>query len=318
MHTYTVFGCISAAALVFGIASCSDDEGPPDQVTGGNGAAGPNSSASATASTGTSAGGGDPNCGETACAPPEPTQPNEMVTFGVVTAQVVDQDDMPAQNVNAPVCGINLCGDIVNSDAQGNLSVDGQNLSFIAPRFSVGYNGRGYTKLTSLISMTDFGTIRVVRLPQFSAGADLVGATEATNSGVTLGLAADSEIKFDCLTFTDPAERKFVAATVDVSTWTAAEAPFIDQSLDLEVIVALGPLDTHICPAASLTFANVRNWAMGANVEIYIHGTKTYQHYAPYGSWAKIADAVVGADGVATVQGQGIEVLGTYGARLAP
>ena len=230
-----------------------------------------------------------------------------------------------AGNVNAAICGINICGDITNSDNNGALMVNGNNLMFTAARFSLGYNGKGYSKISAAIPTApsyDFGQLRVIKLPPFSSGADLLGGGDVTNGPVTLGLAADSEIKFDCLTFTDPAERKFVGSVVDVSAWTAAEAPFIDQSLGLEVIVALGPLDTHICPAASLTFENVRNptWAANTPVEIYVHGTKTYQHYAPYGGWAKVADAVVSADGmtISTVQGQGIEVLGTYGVRLTP
>jgi hypothetical protein len=240
-----------------------------------------------------------------------------MAQVETITATVVDQEGAPAANVSAAICGINVCGDVADSNDAGGLSVNGIGLDFIAPRFSTGYNGKGYAKLTAPIPMTNFGTIRVVAMPPLAMGVDLAAGSPAAQSGVTLGVPADAQIEFDCLTFA-PEERKFVAAVVDIASWTLPDdAPAIDPLLNLDMLIALGPLDTHICPSASLTFPKHATWSTGATIDIYIHGTKTYDHYAPYGGWAKVAEAVVNADGsVTTREGQGIELLGTYGAAL--
>jgi len=53
-------------------------------------------------------------------------------------------------------------------------------------------------------------------------------------------------------------------------------------------------------------------------VEIFMHGTRSSEHYAPFGEWTKVSDAVVSSDGmvVTTNVGEGIEMLGLFGARL--
>jgi hypothetical protein len=299
---------------------CGDDAATDDDGAGpGSGA----TSSSSTTASGGNAGSAGIGGGGPECPAPEPMQPNEMTTMTGVTAMAIDQTGQPANQVNAAICGINVCGDITNSPASGALMVNGNGLDFVAARFSTGYNGRGYAKLSADIPMAptyDFGTIRVIRIPQLNTGVALTPGQDATNSGVTLGVPADAVVEFDMLNLPDAADHKFVAAVVDI-TGFADEIPALDPSLNLQVIVALGAIDTHICPAASLTFQNtVVGWMAGAEVEIYIHGTKTFQHYAPYGGWAKVADAAVSSDGmtVSTVAGQGVEVLGTYGARLKP
>jgi hypothetical protein len=240
-----------------------------------------------------------------------------------VTAHLIDPEGAAAPNNQGTICGINLCSNPAVSDAQGDMTITSTATPLEDVRFNTGFNGRGYAKLTAPIPgdpTYDFGDVRVFPLPAFNTGAMITAGQDATNGGVTLRVPVGAAVEFDMLNLIDPADHKFVATVVDISAFPPEEMPAFDPALGLQVVIGLGALDTHICPAAGLTFNNVANWAANAEVEIYIHGTKTFDHYALYGSWAKVADAVVSADTmtVSTVADQGIEVLTTFGARLKP
>jgi hypothetical protein len=155
--------------------------------------------------------------------------------------------------------------------------------------------------------------VRVIRIPEFSAGAMIVPGAEATNSEVTLSLPADGVVNFE-IDFADEAMQRFVAAVVDISAFPPAELPAVPATLGLEVLVATGPFGTHLCPAASLTFPNVAGYDPNSAVELYLNGNLIFEHYAPYGGWELVGEGTVSADGM-TITVEGIEMLGVFGVR---
>ena len=108
-------------------------------------------------------------------------------------------------------------------------------------------------------------------------------------------------------------EVDFRTNTVDASLFNF---PAVTSSgLNIEVVVGMAPVDTVVCPAAALTVPNTLGWTAGAEVEFYLHGTLTFEHWAPYGEWEKVAEGVVDGDGtsITTKDGEGIHLIGTYG-----
>ena len=99
--------------------------------------------------------------------------------------------------------------------------------------------------------------------------------------------------------------------------------PAVDQAnLGAEVVlVATAPINTVICPAAAMEVelpAGI-GWTEGTEVELFLHGTKTFQHYVPYGEWSKHGEGVVTANGTITTNaGSEIELLGLYAVRPKP
>jgi hypothetical protein len=70
-----------------------------------------------------------------------------------------------------------------------------------------------------------------------------------------------------------------------------------------------------MCPPAKLTFPNTLNWPANTQVDLWLNGVETFDHYVPYGSWAKVAEGVVSADGktISTKDGKGVPATGAYG-----
>jgi hypothetical protein len=254
------------------------------------------------------------------CEAPEPDHAGIETAMGVVTANYIDQAGSPAEDVNTTICGTNLCSTPVDSDASGAVSVDAGGSTYSDSSFNVSHSAKGYIKLSGRIPSSptyDFGTVRVFRFAPFSEGVDILPGASASHGGVTLTVPAGSVVEYDLLSFTED-QRPLLGMVADITGYDASELPAVYPSLGLEVLVAVSPLGTHICPAAALSFDNVMGWDPGAAVEILINGAKIFDHYAPYGEWSLISDAVVSADGktVETVADQGVETLGTFGARL--
>jgi hypothetical protein len=312
-------------ASIFGlvVVGCGGGGGDSAASAGGGGpTAGPGGAGGSGGVGGPGGAGGSAGGGPT-CPYPEPAHKGETATMGVVTAKLLDQNGKSVEGVPGTICGINLCSEVHYSDAAGILTIDATDagMDFDEPRFNRGFFGREHTKISAFIPTKpshDFGTVRVFALPSFAEGVPLVAGADVTQAGVTLSIPAGGVVDIDTIKFTEVSEQVFRAAVVDLTAFPPAELPGLDAALGLEVALALAPMDTHLCPAAGLRFDNVRGWAAGAEVEIFLHGTKVFDHYAPYGEWSKVADATVSADGktVATVAGQGIELLGTLGAAL--
>jgi hypothetical protein len=312
---------------LFAVVACGDSGGGGEGSGAATAASGSGGSTSASGVGGaqngpgptTTNGPGTGSGGGPGCKAPSPPHKGETEDVASAKAELVDQDGKPAADVTCSVCGTNICSKLVASDAQGKVLVDSSGVDFDDARFNAGYNGKGFAKVSAFVPTKpnmDYGKVRVLRLPPLSAGAPVEAGKDASSGGVTLGVAAGAKVEFD-FAFRGP-DQRFVAAIFDITTVPPKELPYVDPSLGLEVLIGLGALHTFVCPAASLSFDNVRGWAANAEVEIFMHGTTTYEHYVPYGEWGKIAEAAVSADGktVATKDGEGIELFDVYGARL--
>ena len=167
----------------------------------------------------------------------------------------------------------------------------------------------------------DVGTINIIRFPDFAEGVEMVPGTDASQGGVTLSIGADACVTHDLLVYDEPVQRVFRAVVIDYEG-SGLTFPAVDQANlgSGVVLVSLAPIHTVICPAAPMAFDNVAGWAADAEVEIFLHGTQTFQHYVPYGEWAKVGEGVVSSDGanVTTAAGSEIESLGLYAIRLKP
>lgn len=317
--TMKTIGLTGLAALMALWIGCSDDDassssnsdddgsgGAGNSATGGNGGSGAGST-----------GGSGPECTE-----PEPPHMGEMATVSGITATYIDQDGNAAAGVQTTVCGTNICSTPVDSDANGDVAVDSAGIPmFTDPRFNAGHNAYGYAKLSGLIPTkpaTDFGTVRVIRMADFADGVVMAAGEAATHGGVTLDIPAGADVSHSLVDYPEESQRVLRGAVVDITGWAASEKPQVDAALGIEVLVVAMPLGTHVCPGAQMSFDNVNGWTAGTEVDIYINGAKTFQHYAPYGQWAKVSEGVVSDDeaSVVTKEGMGIESLGTFG--IAP
>jgi hypothetical protein len=88
----------------------------------------------------------------------------------------------------------------------------------------------------------------------------------------------------------------------------------------LELLFALSPVDTVVCPPARLGVTNSGGWPPATAVEFFVHGVSIEEHWAPYGGWAKVSDGAVTSDGarITTAESGGIPVLGVIGVRRKP
>ncbi len=323
--TTKMIGLSGLAALLALLGACGDSTDDNNTSVGGAGSGVSSTGGSAAATGGSGGAGGEvrndctPKDG---CPAPSPAHMGEMGTVDSITATYIDQDGNPAEGVQTTACGTNICSTPVFSNAAGVATVDATNIDFFNdPRFNAGHDAQGYAKLSGLIPVKpvhDFGTVRVIRMPDFPEGVAINPGETSSQGGVTLALAEGAELQHSCVDYATEEQRVLRGAVIDITSWTVAETPQVDQTLGIEVLVVAMPLGTHICPGAQMTFDNVNNYAANSEVDIYLNGAKIFKHYAPYGQWVKISEGVVSADGssIVTKDGMGIESLGTFG--IAP
>jgi hypothetical protein len=279
---------------------------------GGTGAAG-----GTTGSTTTSGSGGS----DVECPAPEPAHPGEVSTVDSVKAEILDTKGAPATGILADVCGTNLCL-TGGADANGDLLVTDTTDKQLSDLRLLYGDGLGFVRMgtplpgapgTNLV--VDLGTIHAVRLADPTSGAPLVAGSPATNNGVTLLPPANATFDISGIIYEEN-ERGFRAAVFKPSDGTF---PAVENApVELALLIGMAPIESTICPAAKLTFPNSEGWAAGAEVELWLNGVVTFDHWAPFGGWAKLAEAVVDGDGktVTTKDGQGIVHIGTWGAKL--
>lgn len=305
-----------ASAVTLGTAACGDSEstgGSGGTASTGSDMGGSTTSGMGGMSTTTGTGAGP------SCETPDPPHPTNEFAPGTVTAMLVDQDGLPAGGAGIQLCGTNICevDDVAGTD--GSVVMAGGDATLIAPAFKHGKGGSKYAKFAALVSTAneDFGTSTVIKMP--SSTAEVVEG-ENTSGEVTVTIAPGSSIRVE-LEHKDPNapdEDNFRAAVVSIAGNPQLNFPAVDPALNLEMLIAVGPQDTLVCPGADLSFPNTEQWADGAEVELFIHGTVTFNHYAPYGGWAKIAEATVNGNRVELKAGESVETLGVFGARLKP
>jgi hypothetical protein len=287
--------------------------------SGGGGSAGTGGTVLATGGTSGSGGtGGSAGSGARNACPDGPGVPGDPrpQNVGSVRAQLLDLEGNPA--VETPqVCGIDVCVFIEDVDSAGGLSIPiGRSLDRPAFKNGIGLNYARFAYSLPDQAEHDLGVFRTVRLPDFDQGMPLVAGSEARSGSATLALSADAKLEIDILTYTNDEERTFRAAAVPVSQ----APPAVDPALGFELLIALSPVDTVICPPARLSVANSAGWAATTVVEFFVHGVSIDEQWAPYGGWTKVSEGSVSADGtlITTAESGGVPVLGVIGIRRKP
>ncbi len=250
---------------------------------------------------------------EPECEVPQFTDDSEAQAFEELRGSVVDDAGKAVAGITAQTCGTNLC-------LQGETDDTGyvlhqRAIALRRPAFKYG-DGLRYAQFAFLLPdqpVIDVGEQTTVPLLTGKGGDRLEVGAEMTSRGVTLSIAADAQLSLNLLDFPDEADHVFTAYEMPRAVWPDAVA---DQ-YDLERVVALGPLKTEICPPAEVRLPNSEGWEPDTEVEILLHVTDVAHHWALYGEWGQVADAVVSEDGaeVVTIDGTGVGQLGVIGLR---
>lgn len=295
--------------LLLVIAACSSDPPAPiDPSLPGGGTGGKLGNDAGRAG---SSFGGSPS-GPGKCAGPGYKEPAEPQQVDEVSARLVDQDGSVIANEPVQVCGSDVCFYGVTTEAGGVAIRPGQSMTKPAFKFGEGKVSARFAWLLPAEPVVDLGTVQSVRLPSLADGAALEPGNTATSNGLSITPAEGSAITHDRLTFQTPEERRLRAVRVGLDV----APPVVDAELGLELLYAATPVETVFCPPSRLAIENTEGWAAGTQVEVFLHGVDIEEAWAPYGGWAKVADAVVSEDAarVETLD-PGLPVLGVLGFR---
>jgi hypothetical protein len=314
-----VLACAGSGLALLGAACGSegDDDGRP----GGAGAS--SSSGSPVGSGGTGATGGGPGSGGTGgdgAANPgcdEPAShpgPGPTLLVDAIDATLEDTGGNPVGSSQVQLCGINLCL-FGTTDTNGFVNVPGDdNVPLERPAFKYG-DGTKHARFAIPVEEADtsLGTLVTVALP--SQGVDLVIGTVVESGPMKLDIAAGSGFLIDELTWDEPHELLFRAASMDPTVLPAG----VGVPEGIVTVYGVAPLETIFCPPAQVTVVNETALPANSAVEFWSHGVDVFEFAAPYAGWRKVSDGTVSADGatISTTAGQGIEVLTTFGIKPA-
>lgn len=308
---------VTAAALAL-LGGCSDSSGNDGNAgTGGAGTGGTGGEAS---------GGSGGTRVEAVCDDgPGYAEAVNQRQVSLVEGRVVDTEGAPVADLGVQVCGTDICY-FGKTDDQGIVTSCVNNIcskgvkppsALNKPAFKHG-SGIDYARFAYLLpegqTAYDLGDVPALKLPAPGTGDALVPGESATSNGITLSLAADAGLRVEAY-FTDE-QMQFRAAFMGLSD--APEA--VDDSLGLEMLIGIGPIEVNICPAASMSVPNNENWEPGAEVEFLLHGIDITEEWAPYAGWAVVSTGAVSADGnsIVTTEGEGIPQLSVIGIRRKP
>ncbi len=263
----------------------------------------------------------DPEVDETPpprCEVPEFEDDSPDVTFEELTAAVVDENGDGISGVLAQACGMNVCLVGWTDDTGYVLNRPDEPETIRRAAFKYG-DGLVYAQFAYLLpeqAVHELGEQPTQTLPNVSGGDAFEPGTSVTSSGVTLNLAANSEVSIDRLTFPEESQHRFVAARMSEDTWPSAVT---SHDLNLGMLFVLGPLKTEFCPAAKLSVPNAAGWDPGERVEFLLHITDVGNHWGVYGEWAVVATGQVSSDGdeITTDDSSGIPQLGAIGLRIS-
>jgi hypothetical protein len=292
-------------SLSFGllIAPGCGDDGGSGAGGGGVGGAGSTTTSGTTSSTST----GGPECE----APPSNPSSENRVEVSNVQATARDEAGQPIADVDLQFCGRDTClygttslvGTVTFNQGGGDGTVD---KPLFKPGDSlvlgkIGYLYDGEPSFEGIFPrMQDSGSAIAVGASVEVAGAQI----EAPAGGVVV---------IDDLIYDAPAKQTFRAASIPTAS---VEAVTGDASFSM--VYALGPNDTLFCPPAKLTLDNYAGLAANAEVEFFVQEVNVGEHFGAYGTWNKVSEGTVSADGqtVSTNDGEGMPVLLAVAVRL--
>lgn len=291
-----------AFALAFATIAvgCGDSDGTGSGAEDGTGSTGNTGNTTATSGTGSntssSTGTGTPGCEE-----PTP-KPGTADAVPVTTVQVSarDEDDEPIADFNFQLCGTDLCL-FSETNMIGTATFTNSQATLDRPLFKPGdsltYGKIGYP-YTAASPDPLVGYFPVM----IDSGSQLVPGSTVTAAGATLVVSAG--VSIDELTYDEPDKQTFRAAILPFDYVGAATG---DPSF--EMLYALGPVDTLLCPPAMLTVENYADLDPGTEVEFWGQEVSIEEWFGGYGEWVKLDDGVVSADGATISTTNGLPVL---------
>lgn len=226
-----------------------------------------------------------------------------------VSAKLVDLDEQPVANELVQLCGLDICLN-GKTTAAGGVKIS-SSTPLKKPAFKPG-EGIVTARFALLIPDSgdvDLGTVHTVRLPALDTGVELAPGQLASSGGLSIQLPANGSANIDELTYDTPEKQNLRALAID----PAALPELIPPELGFELVYAATPTETVFCPPAQLSIDNTLAWDAGTEVEVYLHGVDVKEEFAPYGDWAKVANAHVTDDGSAIETSDGLPVLGVLG-----
>jgi len=241
-----------------------------------------------------------------------PPSPQNLVTLGLVSGQLVDEQGNPTSAGLVQICGKNLC---INArvGADGKLAEDIAEAMnpepMDAPACKFG-DGLSWAKLAVPLAAgdTELGTLTTVSLPDFADSVPFTPGATISSGGVTLTLAADASVEVDTLTYENEAEQGFRAVALP-------EAALLQLDQGFVAGFALSPVETRICPSPALSLENRVDLAPGAALELYVLGVNVSETLVPYGQWQQVGEGQVSEDGATLEFPEGLPLLTAIGIR---
>lgn len=304
----------AATSVALGSAACGSDSDDDASATGATSSTGTPASSGTGASGGTGGGpgsGGTGGGGHKECDEEPGPFTGEGVDLVVesVSATLNDVDGNPIGASQVQLCGINICL-FGTTEAGGFVNVPGGAEELERPAFKYG-DGTEFARFAIPVTEAtlELGTLVTVALP--SAGVDIEPGAPLVSGPMTVELAADAGWVIDELTWGEPEQQLFRAASVDPAV--LPEGVGVPEGI--VTVYGVAPLETYFCPPAQVTVANEANLPADSAVEFWSHGVDVFELAAPYASWRKVSDGKVSADGttISTLPEQGMEVLTTFG-----
>ena len=284
--------------LILCAAACGDD------TTGSGGSGGAPQTGATTTQTGTT-GTGIMQCEEPT---PKPGATND-VSFQSATAIARDGDGMPISDAPLQLCGTNLCLYATTSGIGQAAFNNDSGMPIDRPLFKPG-DSLEFGKIGYLFDPAGPSPLPGYFPRMTDSGSQFAPGESVSAGGVTLAMPAEGGLTIDELTYDEPAKRTFRAGRVAAANVTAATG---DPAFAM--VYSLGPVDTLFCPPAQVTFENYANLPAGSAVEIWGQEVAISEGFGGYGSWIKLDDGTVSADGATITTDTGLPVLLTVAIR---
>lgn len=293
------------------VAACSSQPSEPAASGGGAGEGG-----------GGEAGLVEPQCEQ---GPDYRSSPDTWDTLSA-RAMLVRLDGEPAAAVQCQLCGVDACYAIGDAQDDGSIVLELSAPTPVdTPALKIG-DGLLYAKLAHVLPgrTAEYDFLLMLAPELTDTQQPLAGARELSGEGVVITLPEGGVALVNELSFPDPEDQTLRVVNVPTHPAGVAEGapPFASiapAELGLEILIGLGPVETELCPPASLSVPNTPGWEPGARVEFLLHGADVAQEWAPYGGWAPVSEGQVSEDGesVVTDRAGGLPVLGVVGVRLS-
>ncbi|HVY29735.1 MAG TPA: hypothetical protein VHB79_24415 [Polyangiaceae bacterium] len=300
MTPFRLFVC--ACALSVGVG-CSSSPVTPDDATGGDGSGGSTGHAGSGGSGGKSP---TPSC-------PKGTNPrgdDKPEKLGSVSGQIVDEQGQPTSSGLVQICGRDICINArVASNGKLAEQVD-QTLDTPACKWGDGFE---WAKLALPLAAgdTELGTLTTARLPDYSESVPLRAGQRATSGGISLTLAAKAQVVVNSLDYETEEQQGFRAVAIPPAALILLDPDFVAG-------YALSPLETRVCPNASLSLENTEDLAPGTALELYLLGLDVGETWAPYGQWLMIGEGAVSDDGMSLEFPDSVPLLTAVAVKVKP